>query len=145
MRYADVILMAAEANVETGNLETARGQVNLIRGRAQSMATVKDATGADAANYLIGLWNDPWTDQAVARKAVRFERRLELAMEGHRTFDLRRWGNAEQVINAYIAVESETIVPFGKGQVYQSKHNRFPIPLSAIDGSGGVITQNPGF
>lgn len=145
MRYADVILMAAEANVETNNLELARGQVNQIRQRAKSMATVKNAAGADAANYDIELYTAAWTDQAVARKAVRFERRLELAMEGHRSFDLRRWGNAEQVINTYISKEAETITTFGKGQVYQAKHNRFPIPLTAIDGSAGVIKQNPGY
>ena len=82
---------------------------------------------------------------AVARKAVRFERRLELAMEGHRSFDLRRWGNAEQIINTYIAKEAETIITFGKGQVYQAKHNVFPISLSAFDGSGGIIKQNTGY
>ena len=109
------------------------------------MATVKNAAGADAANYDIELYTAAWTDQAVARKAVRFERRLELAMEGHRSFDLRRWGNAEQVINTYISKEAETITTFGKGQVYQAKHNRFPIPLTAIDGSAGVIKQNPGY
>jgi hypothetical protein len=45
----------------------------------------------------------------------------------------------------YISEEGETITPFGKGQTFQSKHTLFPIPLSAIDGSGNVIDQNPGF
>ena len=145
MRYADVILMAAEANVELNNLSAAQALVNQIRERAQNMATVKDAAGNDAADYDIALYTATWSDQGVARKAVRFERRLELAMEGHRTFDLRRWGVAETVMAKYISVEGETITPFGKGQTFQSKHTLFPIPLSAIDGSGGVITQNPGF
>ena len=145
MRYADVILMAAEANVELNNLSAAQALVNQIRERAQNMATVKDAAGNDAADYDIALYTAPWTDQVVARKAVRFERRLELAMEGHRTFDLRRWGVAETVMAKYISEEGETIIPFAKGQTFQSKHTLFPIPLSAIDGSGGVITQNPGF
>ena len=87
------------------------------------------------------LYTAPWTAQTDARKAVRFERRLELAMEGHRSFDLRRWGVAETVMNRYIAEEGETITPFAKGQSFQSKHTLFPIPLSAIDGSGGVITS----
>ncbi|MGY8968595.1 MAG: RagB/SusD family nutrient uptake outer membrane protein [Flavobacteriales bacterium] len=145
MRYADVILMAAEANVELNNLPAAQALVNQIRTRAKNMDTVKDADLNDAADYDIALYTTPWTDQADARKAVRFERRLELAMEGHRTFDLRRWGVAETVMAKYISKEGETIIPFAKGQTFQSKHTLFPIPLSAIDGSGGVITQNPGF
>ena len=145
MRYADVLLMAAEANVELNNLAAAQTLVNQVRARAQSMATVKNAAGADAANYDIAQYTAPWTSQTDARKAVRFERRLELAMEGHRSFDLRRWGVAETVMNRYIAKEGETITPFAKGQSFQSKHILFPIPLSAIDGSGGVINQNPGF
>ena len=145
MRYADVLLMAAEANVESGKLTAGQALVNQVRQRAKDMATVKDAAGNDAANYDIALYTAAWTDQATARKAVRFERRLELAMEGHRSFDLRRWGVAEAVMADYISAEGETIIPFAKGQTFQSKHKLFPIPLSAIDGSGGVITQNPGF
>ena len=145
MRYADVLLMAAEANVESGNLTAGQDLVNEVRQRAKDMDTVKDASGNDAADYDIKLYTTPWTDQATARKAVRFERRLELAMEGHRSFDLRRWNVAEAVMAEYIRVEGETIIPFAKGQSFQSKHTLFPIPLSAIDGSGGVITQNPGF
>lgn len=146
MRYADVILMAAEAAVESGDLEKGRGYVNQIRERAMNMTYVKSSDGtADAANYEIALYPDAWTDQETARKSVRFERRLELAMEGHRSFDLRRWGVAETVINQYIAKEAEVITTFSKGQVYQSKHDFFPIPLSAIDGSGGVLKQNPGY
>lgn len=144
MRYADVLLMAAEAAIETGDLTKGLGYVNQIRQRAKNMAYVKATDGSNAANYVIELYAS-WADQAEARKAVRFERRLELAMEGHRTFDLRRWGNAEAVINRYITKEAEVITPFAKGQVFKAKHNLFPIPLSAIDGSGGVIEQNPGY
>ncbi len=93
----------------------------------------------------MNTYDSPWTDQDTARKAVRFERRLELAMEGNRIFDSRRRGVAETVINQYIPKEAEVITPFAKGQVYESKHNLFPIPLSAIDGSGGVIQQNTDF
>ena len=57
----------------------------------------------------MNTYDSPWTDQDTARKAVRFERRLELAMEGHRTFDSRRWGVAETVINQYIPKEAEVI------------------------------------
>ena len=138
MRYSDVLLMAAEAAVETGNLSKALDYVNQVRNRAKNM-TAPDS----GPTYVI----EPYTSfpsADYARKAVRFERRLELAMEGHRLFDLRRWGNAKSVMNTYFAKESEVITSFARGQSYQDKHNLFPIPIVAIDGSGGVLVQNPG-
>ena len=66
-------------------------------------------------------------------------------MEGHRYFDLVRWGNMAAHMNAYIANEAATITTFGKGQTFSDKHVRYPIPLSAIDLSGGELVQNPGF
>jgi hypothetical protein len=141
MRYADVLLMAAEAAVETGNLEKARGYVNQVRQRA-----INTPRADSSPNYVIDTYNSSWTDAAVARKAVRFERRLELGMEGHRLFDLRRWGNFVNVMNAYIANEARTIANYGtKSQAAQSKHMMLPIPLNAIDTSEGNLTQNPGF
>lgn len=82
MRYADVLLMAAEATVETSDLEKGRNYVNQIRTRAMNMTTVKSAEGSDAVNYDMITYDSPWADQDIARKAVLFERRLELAMEG---------------------------------------------------------------
>jgi len=141
MRYADVLLMAAEAAVETGNLEKARGYVNQVRQRA-----INTPRADSSPNYVIDTYNSSWTDAAVARKAVRFERRLELGMEGHRLFDLRRWGNFVDVMNTYIANEARTIANYGaKSQAAQSKHMMLPIPLNAIDTSEGNLTQNPGF
>ena len=141
MRYADVLLMAAEAAVETGNLEKARGYVNQVRQRA-----INTPRADSSPNYVIDTYNSSWTDAAVARKAVRFERRLELGMEGHRLFDLRRWGNFVDIMNAYIANEARTIANYGtKSQAAQSKHMMLPIPLNAIDTSEGTLTQNPGF
>jgi hypothetical protein len=141
IRYADVLLMAAEAAVEIGNLEKARGYVNQVRQRA------KNTRRADSSpNYVIDTYNSSWTDAAVARKAVRFERRLELAMEGHRLFDLRRWGNFVDVMNAYIANEARTIANYGaKSQAAQSKHMMLPIPLEIILQSEGNLNQNPGY
>ena len=140
LRYADVLLMAAEAAVETGALETGRGYVNQIRARA------KNGPRADAQpNYVIDTYNSAWTDQAAARNAVRHERRVEMAMEGHRLFDLRRWGNMVETLNAYIANEGRTIANFAaKANPVQAKHNANPIPLNAIDSSQGALTQNPG-
>ncbi len=147
MRYSDVLLMAAECAAEGGDLDKALNYVNQIRNRAKNMTYVKDVDGSGnpAANYSI----EPYTsfpDKEYAIKAVRFERRLELGMEGQRLFDLRRWGNATQVMNDYIANEARTIPPFGiAAKPYQDKHNLCPIPLNAIDLSGGVISQNPGY
>jgi len=87
IRYADLLLMTAECEVETGNLEKAREYVNLVRVRAKNPAGyVKKGDGSPAANYKLDLYNSVWTDQNFARKAVRFERRIELGMEGHRFF-----------------------------------------------------------
>ena len=141
IRYADVLLMAAEAAVETGNLEKARGYVNQVRQRA-----INTPRADSSPNYVIDTYNSTWTDTNVARKAVRFERRLELGMEGHRLFDLRRWGNFVDVMNTYIVNESRTISNYGqKSNPAQSKHILLPIPLNAIDTSEGNLKQNSGF
>ncbi len=144
MRYADVLLMAAEAAVETGDIATALGYVNQVRNRAKNMTYVKDETGnADAANYSIEPYT-AFTDQTMARMAVRMERRIELGMEGQRLFDIRRWGNGEQIMNAYFINEARTIPNFAaKAKPFMAKHYFFPIPIGAIDQSGGVLTQNP--
>lgn len=145
IRFADVLLMAAEAAVETNDLSTALTYVNMVRNRAKNSTYVKDASGNDAANYVIKPYSS-FTDQTMARKAVHMERRLELAMEGKRLFDLRRWGNAESIMNAYFINESRVITSFsGKARAYQSKFDVLPIPLNAIDLSGGILQQNPGF
>ncbi len=150
IRFADVMLMAAECEVEVGSLETARSHVNAIRTRAANEASwVKNDAGANAANYEIGTYDDAWTNQSAAREAVRTERRLELAMEGHRFFDLKRWGVAQSVLNDYLAVES-TKRSYLIGATFQAKNIRFPIPQEAIDESSNddgaaTLTQNEGF
>ena len=117
MRYADLLLMTAEAYIETGNLESARLLINQVRQRAKDMSPVMEAiqgatrneytvTSNEAANYSIKTYTG-FSNQSEARKAVRFERRLELSLEGHRYFDLVRWGILETTINDYIDRESE--------------------------------------
>ena len=147
MRYADLLLMRAEIAVEESDFATATNLVNQVRTRARDMTYLQAiGGGGDAANYVIGLYPGPFTDQDTARKAVRFERRLELAMEGHRLFDLRRWGVTVDVINTYVQNEARTIDNFGtKAGTYMANMDLLPIPLAAIDLSGGVLTQNPGF
>ncbi|MCB0374113.1 MAG: RagB/SusD family nutrient uptake outer membrane protein, partial [Muricauda sp.] len=146
MRYADVLLMAAEAAVETNDLPTALGYVNEIRNRAKNMTYVTNETGdAPAANYVIEPYGS-FSDQDYARQAVRFERRLELGMEGHRLFDLRRWGTTVDVISTYISNENRTITTFeSKVATYQPYMDLLPIPVTAIDLSGQVLIQNDGY
>ncbi len=147
MRYADVLLMAAECAAEGGDKDKALGYVNQVRNRAKNMTYVKDVNGSGdaASDYSVEPYAS-FPDKDYAIKAVRFERRLEFGMEGHRLFDLRRWGNGVEVMNAYISNEARTITPFGTAaKSYQDKHNLMPIPLNAIDLSGGIITQNPGY
>ena len=152
-RYADVLLMLAECEVELGNLTKARELVNRIRLRAANCAqgpdggeTSLDDAGINWASYKIGIYNQAWTDQAFARKAVRMERRLELALEGHRFFDLRRWGIAREVMNDYLETEKfqrsylETASPF------EEKHMLYPLPNQQLELSGGwKLSQNPGW
>lgn len=83
MRYSDLLLMSAEIDVEIGSVEDARAKVNQVRARAAASTPVD---GTAATTYNVAEYTAAWTDQATARKAVRFERRLELAMEGHRFF-----------------------------------------------------------
>ncbi len=146
MRYADLLLMRAEIAVEENDLPTALSIVNQIRARARDGSYVQNEAGtANAANYLINEYVS-FADQEEARKAVRFERRLELAMEGHRFFDLKRWGVTVDVINTYVQNEARTIENFGqKAGTYMTTMDLLPIPIIAIDLSGGVLTQNPGY
>ncbi len=145
IRYSDVLLMAAEAEIEVGSLAKAQAYINQVRGRAKNPASwVKSAP----ANYVINLYSTPFASQDAARTAVRFERRLELAMEGIRWFDLVRWGIAAETLNTYLAKEKlkrtyKTTASFTKG-----KNEYFPIPASIIDIAakyGNKLDQNPGY
>ncbi|TLP79286.1 RagB/SusD family nutrient uptake outer membrane protein [Maribacter sp. ACAM166] len=145
MRYADLLLMAAEAEIEAGSLENAFDYVNLVRMRAKNGEKLQ-ADGVDAANYVVEPYTTAFADQAFARKAVRFERRIELGMEGHRFFDLARWGVSKEVLDAYYENEGRTIPNFGsKVAPFDEAHVVFPIPTAAIDLSEGNLTQNPGY
>ncbi|HET7250331.1 MAG TPA: RagB/SusD family nutrient uptake outer membrane protein [Gemmatimonadales bacterium] len=182
-RYADLLLLLAEADVATGNLEAARGFVNQIRARAGQIAqgcgfpsdsasaageaaaypscvgvtgftlplvqnATLDSVTTPWAIYRIGLYPGPWTDAATALTAVKYERRLELAMEGQHFFDLRRWGDADTVIANYLAVEKNRI-PYLSGPTFQARNHLYPIPAIQIElsktGSTDNLVQNPGW
>jgi starch-binding outer membrane protein, SusD/RagB family len=148
IRLSHVMLWLAECEVEIGDLNRARTLVNQIRTRAANPAGfVRLANGTPAGNYVVREYTAPWTDKAVARDAVRFEQRLEFAMEGHRFFDLVRWGIADQVINAYLDAEQTKRTYLRGARFVKGKHEYFPIPAqeilnSAKDGKPTLV-QNP--
>ena len=147
IRYADVLLMAAESEIEAGSLETARGYINQVRKRAANSSTWVSKSGKPAANYVIGTYDVPFTDKSAATSALRFERRLELADEGQRFFDLVRWGVAASTINSYLKYEGAILtVQFGGATFTAGKNEYDPIPQSQIDLQGSdVLKQNPGY
>ena len=147
IRYAEVLLWKAEAIIESGgNLSEAIDLINQIRQRAKDSEYVKTLDGSeDAANYRIGLYDASAMTTETARQAVRFERRLELAMEGHRFYDLNRWGITSEVINNYYQREGDR-VEYLQGATFQSgKHEYLPIPQGEIDLAPELYTQNPGY
>ncbi|EMR04673.1 RagB/SusD family nutrient uptake outer membrane protein [Cesiribacter andamanensis] len=153
IRYADVLLWKAEALIELGRQNEAVELINRIRARAKNSAYVlawNNAGPTDyAANYNIDLYqpgvNIEWT-QDMARKALRFERKLELAMEGERFFDLVRWGIADEVLNGeYFAKEKNLRTYLQNAQFVEGRDEYFPIPQAQINFSGGLYQQNPGY
>jgi hypothetical protein len=110
---------------------------------------VKKTDGTNAANYKIGLYVTPWADPVTARKAVRFEERLEFAMEGHRFFDLVRWGIADSVLNLYYEKEKLKRTYFNDVQFVKGKHEYYPIPsqeiLNSTKDGQPTLKQNPNY
>jgi len=150
IRYAQVLLWKAEALVELGDaasLEEAREVINRIRRRAMNSEPVKDFANPsmNAAKYKIGEYpSSVWT-QEYAREAVRFETRLEMAMEGDRFFDLVRWGIAEETMNAFIDKEQDNRVYYRGAHFTSRKDEYLPIPLPQYNFSEGNYVQNPGY
>ncbi len=149
IRFADVLLMAAECEIEAGSLSRAHELINMVRARAAKSETwVKNPDGSNAANYQISLYPESqFADKTSATAALRMERRLELSGEGHRFFDLVRWGIAADVLNPYLAHEAQFLPTKFAGARFTAGRNEFyPIPQTQIDIQGvDILKQNPGY
>ncbi len=154
IRYADILLMRAEVALHDGDLEMVRDIINQIRTRAANgfVAAAEDAgyvmenkvTGETvpgaAANYRIGIYTKPFASASEAQVALEREIRLEFGMEGHRWFDIARWGKAADVLNNYAAAERN----FGLGKfinTYSPSWVNFPIPQAEIQTAMGRFVQ----
>lgn len=147
IRYAEVLLWKAEAIIESnGNIPDAIELINTIRERAKDSQPVQALDGSgDAANYNIDLYSTSGWTKETAREALRFERRLELAMEGHRFYDLNRWGILSDVMTNYYQTEGDR-VEYLQGASFQSgKHEFLPIPQGEIDLAPDLYSQNSGY
>ncbi len=162
IRYADVLLYQAEIDVNAGRLEEARAKVNQVRERAgncaqgaEQIAVPINSDQITWADYRVSPYPGPWTDPVVAREAVRLERRLELAMEGRRIFDLQRYSGIDnsdyfvRTLTEYLETEKTRRPHLQSANNPTATNLRFPLPSTAILRSrvDGVPTlqQNPGY
>jgi starch-binding outer membrane protein, SusD/RagB family len=170
MRFADVLLMAAEAEAEIGSLATALTYVNRVRTRAADptgwvylnseydAATAKYKTQTTPADkYVVSPYPAGFfASKEIARKAIMFERYIELGQEGHRFFDLQRWDNGTgfmaNTLNAYAGVEKGRPGFFAINQTAtfeKGKDEFYPLPQSQVDQANSfgsvVLKQNPGY
>lgn len=144
IRYAEVLLWKAEAQIELNqNLDDARSLINQVRDKAKrSIDTNYQPKDIDPvkANYKIEPYPATGWTQTYARKALQMERRLELAMEGHRWFDLVRWGIAEATINKFYQEES-SLRPYYNGATLTSNEIYLPIPKDEVANGGGLYGE----
>lgn len=144
IRYADVVLIKAEALIETqlqANIDKALTLINSIRDRAsKSTKFISYAPNLKVESYTNANWNYDY-----AQKALRWERRLEFAMEGSRFFDLVRWGIADKTINNYYSTESTRRSYYSGASFTKNKNEYIPIPQQQISFSNGIYKQNYGW
>ena len=145
-RYADVLLMRAEAYAQLGQTGQAIDLVNQVRDRAIGLvnaSVVSRYASKFNVHYAIKRYNGTYSKEE-AINIVKTERRLELAMESERFFDLVRWGDAAQVINKFYNEESKKL-NFLSGALFTADKNEYlPIPDKQYSASNGHYTQNIG-
>ena len=152
LRYTDVMLMRAEALIESGDFNgEALEIINTIRDRAAKDINAKSLIGYAKDQCEISKYGN-FASKDDARKALRWERRVELAMEGHRFFDLRRWGMLSETLNAYFASEKtdeydgQTYALYYKDAFFtKGKNEYFPIASNQMNYVQGLYHQNKGY
>ena len=141
LRYADIILLYAEALIEQNkNLDVARQYINMIREKASRSVDpyyLPVDVNPMISTYKVGEYPSAGWTQDYARKAVRMERRLELAMEGHRWFDLCRWGIAVETMNEYYRTESE-LRSYLRGAHLSEQDIYMPTPIDEVRTADGL-------
>lgn len=145
-RYADVLLMRAEALAQQNKTAEAIQLVNQVRDRAAGLAKNSVVAGYPTkygVHYAVGKYNGTYSKDE-AMKIIKMERRLELAMEAERFFDLVRWGDAATVINKFYADESRTMNFLAGSQFTADKNEYLPIPYEQVAASNGNYEQNIG-
>ena len=143
-RYADVLLERAEAFAQLGKTTEAIALVNQIRTRAAGSTQM---IGNYPSKYGVKFYCKNYTgsyDKEQTIKIVKMERRLELAMESERFFDLVRWGEAAQTLNSYYAAEKTKCTVYGEAEFTADKGEYLPIPFAQVAASNGYYTQNIG-
>jgi len=150
-RYTDVMLMRAEALIETGSMQEARTIINDIRQRAKNSIGKHISYAADQCD--IALYPESYfATKEQARQCLQWERRLEMAMEGSRFFDLRRWGIASKTLNAYFESEKnsvydgQTFAQYYKDAHFTTGKNEYwPLPYNQLYYVPGLYKQNEGY
>ena len=153
IRFADILLMRAECAIEEGDLGTALTLINKVRARAANSFIENPAAGKTftdlvngetktgaAATYKIGLYTN-FASKEEAKTALAREMRAEFGMEGHRWFDIARWGTVANVLNAYREYEGQ-FFPGKFGNAYSADWVTFPIPQTEIQTAMGRFVQN---
>ena len=146
LRYADVLLMRAEALIQLndGRIDQAMQLINEVRNRArQSTSMISDYPAKYNVTFNVRPYEGSFS-QEEALKRLKFERRLELAMECDRFFDLVRWGEADVVLNRYYAQEANDCTIYTDASFTKNKNEYLPIPFSQISASNGRYEQNCG-
>jgi starch-binding outer membrane protein, SusD/RagB family len=165
IRYAHVLLWRAEVAVSENtpaSLAYAEQLVNMVRVRAANEKVMGRVTTYElppsaypfnvsidyllpAANYKVSPYPvGTFATQAYALRAVQWELRLEFAMEGHRFFDLRRWGIIKQTLDAFAIGDLRTR-QFMKNCVFTDRAKWAPLPQTQLDLEPDVLVQNPGY
>ncbi len=141
IRYADVLLFKAEALIQLGRQDEALPIINEIRLRAGE-STQRPLQAGATDIYNIDTY-ESFPSQEFAFEALKFERRLEFAMEGWRFFDLVRWGEAEETLNTYLSEEKIKRDYLSNAEFTAGRDEYFPIPQREIDFTGDLYEQNP--